>query len=96
MALTGLSPQAQGKPEQDLIAIKSLGPIPASAGETSSLIAGTPVVKVYPRKRGGNGDVVGRWTAPKGLSPQARGKRYRDTLNVACVGPIPASAGETT
>ncbi|CAH1904947.1 hypothetical protein NTGHW29_400010 [Candidatus Nitrotoga sp. HW29] len=54
MYCTGLSPRARGKRIDGLELIVPLGPIPASAGETSPKQNEQISTRAYPRERGGN------------------------------------------
>ena len=49
----------------------------------------------YPRRHGGNRLLPRRSLPLRGLSPQARGKRFLDLIGSAGKGPIPAGTGET-
>ena len=91
----GLSPQARGKRRQRAYQTKTLGPIPAGAGETCCRARPAPGCGAYPRRRGGNVWRLKGHARQQGLSPQARGKHCAASLRRAATGPIPAGAGET-
>ena len=76
----GLSPRGRGKPGFDGGANRRRRSIPAWAGETGVVSAGTMSLTVYPRVGGGNPNAVGLAGKEGGLSPRGRGKpdyRYR-------------------
>ncbi len=94
-AQLGLSPQARGKLSANWPDLLCIGPIPASAGETIYETDRKWSDGAYPRKRGGNVQLMATYYVDKGLSPQARGKRCAQAHRRSARGPIPASAGET-
>ena len=91
----GLSPRARGKRTNLGVRCYRSGPIPAGAGETSSAISVSVMVRAYPRGRGGNRPCDQRHQGQRGLSPRARGKPPAPTPAPLRWGPIPAGAGET-
>ena len=91
----GLSPHGRGKREIFPFPCRSLGSIPARAGETKASTALDLRFEVYPRTGGGN---RGRCQTPAtgcGLSPHGRGKLRRLGGEPVKAGSIPARAGET-
>ena len=94
-AIGGLSPLARGKLGAVLARVVLAGPIPAGAGETGRSSTLTSATRAYPRWRGGNFARTPINAPKKGLSPLARGKRFRHHDGRADQGPIPAGAGET-
>ena len=93
-ASRGLSPRVRGNLGDDHPARRLRGSIPACAGEP--LLPESPVRsrQVYPRVCGGTGKAVCRAAASTGLSPRVRGNRFCEDCGVACLGSIPACAGE--
>ncbi len=93
-AASGLSPPARGSLTHRRTSIRRIGPIPARAGEPRKS-SGPPMLPgAYPRPRGGAG-FLGRDAARhRGLSPPARGSRYRAGGGRDDQRPIPARAGE--
>ncbi len=93
--LVGLSPLARGKRMARRVPGRSIGPIPAGAGETKRSPAAPAILTAYPRWRGGN-DAGATYDEPlDGLSPLARGKPSAMDFFPYRMGPIPAGAGET-
>ncbi len=91
----GLSPRARGKRGDRGLQRPAVGPIPASAGETTIQTRSVQPNWAYPRERGGNLRAGRRTHAQSGLSPRARGKPLLSDVQINGTGPIPASAGET-
>ena len=91
----GLSPQARGEPHGVRPRMRCAGPIPAGAGGTAQQCLLRRGGRAYPRRRGGNMGHRSRRALDKGLSPQARGERYRNHDRLRSMGPIPAGAGGT-
>ena len=91
----GLSPRSRGKRAERRAAVRSRGPIPAVAGETTCLQCQAHRTTAYPRGRGGNTNRAHIGRGLRGLSPRSRGKRSERRAAVRSRGPIPAVAGET-
>ncbi len=72
--LSGLSPQARGKPLEPPAFRHGEGPIPAGTGETNPVISRSNPSRAYPRRHGGNSAACPGTPDNGGLSPQARGK----------------------
>ncbi len=92
--LQGLSPHARGNlgGRAPLRALR--GPIPACAGQPLSIFPLARRPTAYPRMRGAT-KVRGKLKGTeKGLSPHARGNRFRIMKRANPWGPIPACAGE--
>ena len=70
------------------------GPIPARAGQPQQLVAFLQPFGAYPRSRGATSGWAFYKYKDKGLSPLARGNRYKDALGRMRQGPIPARAGQ--
>ncbi len=79
--VSGLSPQARGKHRRWHPGSSRNGPIPAGTGETGAIRYTRPSNWAYPRRHGGNWKTSWKTKKPKGLSPQARGKRSIRHLN---------------
>ncbi len=95
VAGVGPSPLARGKLLVFCNDIRSIGTIPARAGETPAPLPARACTRDHPRSRGGN-PLPGN--APKravGPSPLARGKRNELTHEHQPARTIPARAGET-
>ena len=90
----GLSPLARGNQNCDGYQLVSHGPIPARAGEPGACSLMAVQSRAYPRSRGGTFKFSMSSPFVKGLSPLARGNQFGDSKQMACVGPIPARAGE--
>ena len=90
----GLSPLARGNLSTRTPAAMFTGPIPARAGEPSTIMVLCPALRAYPRSRGGTFQVAVFLAALLGLSPLARGNRHRRPCQHSKFGPIPARAGE--
>ena len=90
----GLSPRVRGNPSSTPRPGSTSGSIPACAGEPSTLKRQSSPIRVYPRVCGGTqlGPVPRR--AGEGLSPRVRGNRFVGVGHWACLGSIPACAGE--
>ena len=91
----GSSPQARGRGYGDGDPWRSVGFIPAGAGERVLPPGGRSACRVHPRRRGGEvgTDFVGAYT--RGSSPQARGRVQEGARGVGQAGFIPAGAGES-
>ena len=84
----------RGNQELNAVLERTVGPIPARAGEPGE-DAGLPVaVRAYPRACGGTRPASGRNHAQDGLSPRVRGNRLLVGRLLRGEGPIPARAGE--
>ena len=92
----GLSPRARGNRVARLVLPDPVGSIPACAGEPRSRENPAPRVRVYPRVRGGTGNVQNCAPDVLGLSPRARGNRWRCGSLHRAERSIPACAGEPT
>ena len=92
---TGLSPRGRGKPTARSFSVSPFGSIPAWAGETRSTLPLLEQHLVYPRVGGGNIASASANPANAGLSPRGRGKLFPAGWLAACIGSIPAWAGET-
>ena len=90
----GLSPRVRGNPWSSCARSRTVGSIPACAGEP--LKTGKPVVarKVYPRVCGGTTRRVRVGWLHMGLSPRVRGNLYGVLCISTSPGSIPACAGE--
>ena len=92
--LPGLSPLTRGNLTQRIAREKSIGPIPAHAGEPGSHNFNQSMARAYPRSRGGTSSCSCVGTVGGGLSPLTRGNRVCQADACAGDGPIPAHAGE--
>ena len=90
----GLSPRVRGSPWGPQTMGRSIGPIPACAGQPGPVAPSTLPGRAYPRVCGaaGGGDSFGRrvW----GLSPRVRGSPDASGWATFPIGPIPACAGQ--
>ena len=73
-----------------------MGCIPASAGESPSMVASIEAMRVHPRERGGISICPSPMARALGASPRARGNRHAAQVDRRVAGCIPASAGEST
>ncbi len=94
-AAPGLSPLARGTPLIRLPKKPFLRFIPAGAGNTFAGFSGLPGSPVYPRWRGEHSPCPRRINLSNGLSPLARGTRWREPQHIAPTRFIPAGAGNT-
>ena len=92
--LTGLSPRVRGNPPSTDTSCRSVGSIPACAGEPIRSYALEYARRVYPRVCGGTSSISTPWLVNSGLSPRVRGNLPRRPLPRPCHGSIPACAGE--
>ena len=90
----GLSPPTRGNPLVHRNRSGSTGSIPAHAGEPVCVVISPPVMRVYPRPRGGTQSSLPRWHSTMGLSPPTRGNRKRHFRAHRHIRSIPAHAGE--
>ena len=90
----GLSPHARGNRLLHDSSQRTLGSIPACAGEPCTPVAGVSPPQVYPRMRGGTVSLTIGTNSFKGLSPHARGNHISLLFEHAGRGSIPACAGE--
>ena len=90
----GLSPRVRGKPARPSSPRWAMRSIPACAGEASPRSRSASGNSVYPRVCGGSRTSVGFLRQIAGLSPRVRGKPPGGSVIPACVGSIPACAGE--
>jgi len=91
---SGLSPRTRGSHAPHAHDQVSPGPIPADAGEPSSMTSSSSVTRAYPRGRGGAAAMAGGWINGVGLSPRTRGSPRGWAGADPGDGPIPADAGE--
>ncbi len=70
------------------------GPIPARAGQPAPGLLRRCQTRAYPRSRGATRMASISCGVRRGLSPLARGNLFDPPLFSACVGPIPARAGQ--
>ena len=73
---------------------KTLGSIPAWAGQPIEWTSTYPVVRVYPRVGGATQQLTGRMDIAEGLSPRGRGNPHDATGPHVPDGSIPAWAGQ--
>ena len=90
----GLSPRTRGSPEPPETVARSVGPIPADAGEPIVAPSFSYLVGAYPRGRGGAALISSPVGGVQGLSPRTRGSLAGLLVDDAGLGPIPADAGE--
>ena len=90
----GLSPLARGNRRKMRMGTWLRGPIPARAGEPRRRRPAARAYWAYPRSRGGTCGRAGTEWGDGGLSPLARGNRWRTRRKASWTGPIPARAGE--
>ena len=93
-ALQGLSPRRRG----NLLAVhreaKTIGPIPAQAGEPRPVRPASTPIRAYPRAGGGTTSDDTLLLDYQGLSPRRRGNLLSRGAGWIMGGPIPAQAGE--
>ena len=94
ITVVGLSPRARGKLGVAGTHAHETGSIPACAGEAALWAWMRAHPEVYPRVRGGSFVVIGQGVRVYGLSPRARGKRFRVARFARDKRSIPACAGE--
>ena len=92
----GLSPRARGKLRNGEYPIAVRGSIPACAGEARCPANPSRRRQVYPRVRGGSGEIMTEKQLSTGLSPRARGKPTARQSVVIASRSIPACAGEAS
>ena len=90
----GLSPLAQGNPEERAALAEGKGPIPARAGEPQGRAANDSAHWAYPRSRRGTWLGSCHTGCSSGLSPLAQGNHSAGRFRLSRLGPIPARAGE--
>ncbi len=90
----GLSPLARGNLSGGQLDYQTLGPIPARAGEPAVTDRDFPLLRAYPRSRGGTKPAPEGVRRIAGLSPLARGNLESGGKRAQGCGPIPARAGE--
>ncbi len=93
--VTGSSPRARGTHLLNRFWSLPDRFIPASAGNTPSLMVPVDAYSVHPRERGEHRDPQGAWFGFAGSSPRARGTRRKRPSNDPRRRFIPASAGNT-
>ena len=94
IAPTGLSPPTRGNlPDEPRDGGLSRS-IPAHAGEPAGAFGAPPVLRVYPRPRGGTLKASCATAKSYGLSPPTPGNPFLKRLHADRVGSIPAHAGE--
>ncbi len=91
----GLSPLARGTQQSGEFRFRNIRFIPAGAGNTTRKLAGLPATSVYPRWRGEHVSSAAVSNIFSGLSPLARGTRFRPGDNTKITRFIPAGAGNT-
>ena len=91
---TGLSPRVRGNRERPYVTDKSIGSIPACAGEPPPPAQNRCPHEVYPRVCGGTTTHYAALSAPSGLSPRVRGNPSTCSPGHPIPGSIPACAGE--
>ena len=94
VTLLGLSPHERGNLRMSPDSSALSGPIPARAGQPACATRRAKRSRAYPRTSGAT--EAHQWLTYKrqGLSPHERGNRQADAERLACVGPIPARAGQ--
>ena len=90
----GLSPRVRGNRGRGGPCLPRSGSIPACAGEPRSRSTSRTSRRVYPRVCGGTASSMSPNRSSWGLSPRVRGNRVRGYRAGACIGSIPACAGE--
>ncbi len=90
----GLSPLAQGNRPAIRSEKKTVGSIPARAGEPPRPCSARPGWWVYPRSRRGTETNLDDTASYRGLSPLAQGNLSRQAMRQTLTGSIPARAGE--
>ena len=90
----GLSPLTRGNLTQRIAREKSIGPIPAHAGEPLPVLVLARSAAAYPRSRGGTASARLMPARVMGLSPLTRGNLAVHGCCSLRWGPIPAHAGE--
>ncbi len=90
----GLSPPARGSPDHPYPITSGGRSIPARAGEPSTCCFLSICLMVYPRPRGGAGEISLSPAEAQGLSPPARGSPFISQTHGLQVRSIPARAGE--
>ena len=93
---TGLSPRVRGNQRNLWQHHRTLGSIPARAGEPFATLVLKELLRVYPRACGGTNAVNHRGRAELGLSPRVRGNLQRLRDRREGNRSIPARAGEPT
>ena len=93
-ALEGLSPHARGNRRFGAGVLIRRGSIPARAGKPQRRQSASRLARVYPRTRGETASSHCVRTRPTGLSPHARGNRWRRSRFRRRSGSIPARAGK--
>ena len=92
----GLSPRVRGNLPTLSCFFRSIGSIPACAGEPIDSASGSNRLKVYPRVCGGTSSSAADPCCRTGLSPRVRGNLPGDCRRDTRIGSIPACAGEPT
>ena len=90
----GLSPRVRGNLLSEYRAYRTVGSIPACAGEPHRPGSWHPKAGVYPRVCGGTDICPDLIFGYQGLSPRVRGNRFRRNALGSDLGSIPACAGE--
>ena len=90
----GLSPRVRGNRWRETAYARSVGSIPASAGEPVPRSRRPRTSGVYPRECGGTRKRIPSAVLHNGLSPRVRGNPRRGRRRPESVRSIPASAGE--
>jgi len=92
--MMGLSPRVRGNHPDRHGRRHARRSIPARAGEPEAARQWFELARVYPRACGGTRRGVGGDCRSRGLSPRVRGNRQLSRDANACIGSIPARAGE--
>ena len=93
--ISGSSPRVRGTPEPECPRIKTVGIIPACAGNTRASRPGRPCARDHPRVCGEHLVLAYRATIRSGSSPRVRGTPGRGVHAASRRGIIPACAGNT-
>ncbi len=93
-SIRGLSPRARGNPRDAIDVGGLVGSIPACAGQPSERAARAGSERVYPRVRGATPTERMFAARATGLSPRARGNRWRMRFKSGGKRSIPACAGQ--
>ena len=94
VVMQGLSPHERGNRRLLHRAILEQGPIPARAGQPRVFSTPSSPDRAYPRTSGATFQMSLGLSRIQGLSPHERGNPAAARFAIACVGPIPARAGQ--
>ena len=95
-ARDGSSPRVRGRLLAVCLFGRSLGLIPASAGQTCMTVSRWGGIWAHPRECGADGIRTYVDSENAGSSPRVRGRLTKKHVNFTCTGLIPASAGQTS